>query len=69
MSRIKGLTGIEVRESKVTIERSGFRTYSLVVVSTLTDVGTTSKADLAELYLRRWNAELDLRNIKITMQM
>ena len=40
-----------------------------VVVSTLTDVGTTSKADLAELYLRRWNAELDLRNIKITMQM
>jgi len=60
---------IEVRESKVTIERSGFRTYSLVVVSTLTDVGTTSKADLAELYLRRWNAELDLRNIKITMQM
>jgi Transposase DDE domain len=28
-----------------------------------------TKEDLAELYLKRWNIELDLRSIKIVMQM
>lgn len=45
------------------------RTRHQVLVTTLTDQRRVCKNDLAELYARRWNAELDLRNIKTTMGM
>ena len=47
----------------------GFRTTSIVVVTTLLDPQQTTKEDLATLYRARWNNELDLRSIKSTMQM
>ncbi|PLC47863.1 IS4 family transposase [Pollutimonas subterranea] len=40
-----------------------------VLVTTLTDHRKVRKADLADLYARRWHVELDLRNIKTTMGM
>lgn len=40
-----------------------------MVVTTLLDAYETSKSDLAELYRQRWNAELDLRSIKTTMEL
>lgn len=40
-----------------------------VLVSTLLDHRRVSKDDLAELYARRWNVELDLRNLKTTTGM
>src|SRR5207253_7885391 len=46
-----------------------FRTKSIVVVTTLLDPKQATKEDLAALYRERWNAELDLRSIKSTMQM
>ena len=40
-----------------------------VLVTTLLDHGQVSKDDLSALYARRWNVELDLRNLKTTTGM
>jgi hypothetical protein len=60
---------ITVRETKVRVHQPGFRTKSMVLVTTLLDPTRTTKEDLATLYRARWNNELDLRSIKATMQM
>jgi hypothetical protein len=60
---------ITVRETRVRVEQPGFRTQFIVVVTTLLEPEQTSKEELATLYRARWNNELDLRSIKITMQM
>lgn len=53
----------------VSITAPGFRTQSLVVVTTLTDPILYPAAELAKLYLRRWAVELFFRDIKITLGM
>jgi hypothetical protein len=58
-----------VREARFRVEQPGFRTRFVVVVTTLLDPDETTKEDLAELYRARWNNELDLRSIKVTLQM
>src|SRR4051794_2058183 len=60
---------ITIREVRFRVEQAGFRTRSIVVVTTLLDPGQASRQELAELYRARWNNELDLRSIKITLQM
>ncbi len=39
------------------------------LVTTLLDAKQVSKSDLKQLYWSRWHVELDLRNIKTTLQM
>src|SRR5208283_891245 len=60
---------LTVRETRVRIEQVGFRTRTIIVVTTLLDIEEISRDDLAQLYRARWNAELDLRSLKRTMQM
>jgi hypothetical protein len=60
---------ITVRETRIRVSQPGFRTRSVVVVTTLLDPRQATKEDLAALYRARWNAELDLRCIKSAMQM
>ena len=60
---------LTIRETRIRVEQPGFRSKSIVVVTTLLDPGKTTKEDLAFLYRARWNNELDLRSIKATMQM
>jgi hypothetical protein len=60
---------IMIRETRIRVEQPGFRTRFIVVVTTLLDPEQTTKEDLATLYRARWNHELDLRSIKITLQM
>ena len=60
---------IAVREARVRIDQPGFRSRSMVIVTTLLDPNEYSKEDLANLYRARWNNELDLRTIKSVMQM
>ena len=60
---------ITIRETRIRVAQPGFRTRSIVVVTTLLDPEQTTKADLATLSRARWNDELDLRSIKITLQM
>jgi hypothetical protein len=60
---------LTVRETRVHVEQPGFRSQTIIVVTTLLDANDVTASDLAELYLARWNAELDLRSLKQTMQM
>jgi hypothetical protein len=60
---------LEVRELEVMIHRKGFRPVKLIIVTTLGDAQEYPPEELAEVYWQRWQAELDLRSIKETMQM
>jgi hypothetical protein len=58
-----------LRAVRVLVRQPGFRTRRLVVVTTLGDAAAVSGADLADLYRRRWQAELYLRSLKQSLQM
>jgi hypothetical protein len=58
-----------IRECRVRVARPGFRTKILVIATTLLDPDVYTKEDLAELYRARWNAEVDIRSLKETLQM
>ena len=60
---------LELREVEVTIQRKGFRPVKLIVITTLLDAEEYLPEDLAEVYWQRWQAELDLRSLKETLQM
>jgi Transposase DDE domain len=60
---------LAVREVRVRVPYPGFRTRSLVVVTTALDPGELARQDLAVLYRCRWFAELDLRALKQALQM
>jgi hypothetical protein len=60
---------LSLRALRVDVRQRGFRTRELVLVTTLTDARTYAAADLADLYRRRWQAELSLRSLKITLSM
>jgi hypothetical protein len=60
---------LTIRETRVRIQQPGFRCRNMIVVSTLLDARAVTANDLADLYRARWNAELDLRSLKQTMQM
>ena len=58
---------ITLREVRFQVTILGRRTETFIVVTSLTDAETYAKADIAELYGYRWNAELDIRDIKQTL--
>jgi hypothetical protein len=58
-----------LREVRVVVRQKGFRTKELVVVTTLLDAEEYPAAEIAILYRRRWQAELNLRSLKIVLQM
>ncbi len=60
---------IEVRAIRVHVGQPGYRVESFVAVTSLTDAKEYPKEDIASLYQCRWQAELDIRSIKITMGM
>ena len=60
---------ITVGETRIQVLQPGFRTRSIVVVTSLLDPEQTTKEDLATLYRARWHNELDLRSLKSAMQM
>jgi hypothetical protein len=60
---------LTIRECRVKVEQAGFRTDTLLIATTLLDADLFPKDDLAQLYRARWNAELDLRSLKRTLQM
>lgn len=60
---------IVVREVTIQVRMRGFRVRDLTLVTTLCDAQQVSREELARVYRTRWQAELDLRTIKVTMQM
>jgi hypothetical protein len=60
---------LTIRECRVRIAQPGFRVKVLVLATTLLDHVAYPPSELAKLYRARWNAELDLKSLKQTMQM
>lgn len=60
---------LTLREVRVRVVQQGFRTQSLLVVTTLLDAECYPPEEIALLYRRRWQAELHLRSLKIVLQM
>jgi len=60
---------LRLRAVRVDVRQRGFRTKRLVLVTTLLDAVAVTFEDLAELYRRRWQAELYLRSLKTTLKM
>lgn len=60
---------LTVRELRVRVDQDGFRVDELVLVTTMLEAARATKEELADLFLQRWNIELDLRSIKDVLQM
>jgi hypothetical protein len=58
-----------VREVSFRVRVRDWRVRELTLVTTLCDAEVYSLEELARVYHARWQAEVDLRSIKITMQM
>jgi hypothetical protein len=58
-----------LRELRFDVTDSGRRTETITVVTTLTDPKAHPAEDIATLYGFRWNVELDIRNIKQTLNL
>jgi Transposase DDE domain len=58
-----------VRELRYDVTRRGFRSRQMTLVTTLLDAEGYPRADLAELYRTRWDAETHLAPLKTTMRM
>ena len=55
---------LEMREVRRTVRRKGFKTRTVVIVTTLLDAAAHSAQELTELFAQRWHCELDLRSLK-----
>jgi hypothetical protein len=60
---------LRLREVRIHVAQKGFRTRSLVVVTTLLDAERYPPEAIALLYRWRWQAELHLRSLKTVLQM
>jgi hypothetical protein len=60
---------LTLREVRIHVAQKGFRTRSLVVVTTLVDAERYLPDTIALLYRWRWQAELHLRSLKTVLQM
>jgi putative transposase len=60
---------LTVREVRVRVAEPGFRVATLVVVTTLVDADDYDKEAISDLYRERWQVELDIRALKVSLQM
>jgi len=60
---------LTLRVVRCRLQRKGFRNRQVILVTTLRDPQAYPLAALGELYYRRWEVELGLRNLKTTLQM
>jgi hypothetical protein len=58
---------IDVRIIKSSIKRKGFRVAVTYIMTSFIDGKSYKKSDIEDLYLKRWNVELDIRNFKTTL--
>lgn len=58
-----------LREVRVRVRQRGFRTKTVVAVTTLLSPWGYAADEIGDLYRRRWQAELHLWSIKIALQM
>lgn len=58
-----------LREVRIRVQQKGFRSKTIVVVTTLCNHEVHSATEIARLYRRRWQVELNLRSLKTHLQM
>ena len=60
---------LHMREVRYPVPRKGFRPKKITLATTFLDPNSYPKEQLAALFVRRWEAELDLRHLKTTLGM
>ena len=60
---------LHVRELRYRTGRAGFRSQVVVLVTTLLDPEKYPALELAQLYARRWQVEVNFRHLKTTLKM
>jgi hypothetical protein len=60
---------ITVRELRYRVDVPGYRVRDITLVTTLLDAAVYPASALAELYFRRWQVEINIRHLKISMKM
>lgn len=60
---------IQIRHLRYWVAQPGFRTRDIIIATTLLDGNFYTAEELANLYRRRWQAELHLRSLKTHLQM
>jgi len=60
---------IDVRYIRLWIKIRGFRTKKIEIITTLTDIKKYPAEEVAELYRKRWCAEINLRYLKSSLGM
>ncbi len=60
---------IAVRELRYKVSTPGYRVGEVTLVTTLLDASVYPAEALADLYFRRWQVEVYLRDLKITLKM
>jgi len=60
---------LTLREIRYQVVEKGRRTKSVTIVTTLADPAQYTSVEIAELYGFRWNAELDIRSIKSSLNL
>ena len=60
---------LEIRVIQFAIDYKGYRSQSITVVTTLLDPNAYPKGEITALYEKRWQAEINLRHLKSTMDM
>jgi hypothetical protein len=60
---------LPVRQVRLRGAAPGFRSQTIVVVTTLLRPSAARRTDLTDLYRMRWQADLDWRSLKETLQM
>jgi hypothetical protein len=53
-----------VRQVRVIVRPKGFRAKELLIVTSLLDAKQYSSEEIAQLYAKRWNVEVDFRSLK-----
>lgn len=60
---------LEIRVLCFTVDHKGYRSKTIMVATTLVDPIAYPKNEIANLYERRWQAEINLRHLKASMDM
>jgi hypothetical protein len=60
---------LAIREIRHRVPPANYRVKEVIVATTLVDADVYDAEAVADLYLQRWQAELDIRTLKVTLGM
>ena len=60
---------IQAREIELTVEAKGFRSVKIILITNIVDEEGCTADEIGALYLRRWQAEVNIRHLKQSLRM